>query len=350
MKKVLLASTIAAAFAASSALAQDGSFYLKGGVGYGALGEADVVRPTGDGEIDFKGDERYMLGAGYDFANNWRVDLDVVRRHGEGGQVDDNSPTDTQLTSTAVMVNAIYDFNRFARVTPYLGAGIGLPVLDGEFVGAAYGPHPAINESPEQTVSGDLAFQGLAGLSFALSDRVNADIEYRYTDLGKLEGSAFDFDELSGHDILLGLRVNFGQPAPAAPAPAPAPPPTTRTAAPAPVAACDDVEFIVYFGWDESSLTTQAAQTIATAAQRAEQCDITRVSIEGHTDSSGDAGYNVRLSERRARVVRDELVRRGVPASLIAIEARGENELAVATGDNVREPQNRRSEVVIVVQ
>ena len=58
----------------------------------------------------------------------------------------------------------------------------------------------------------------------------------------------------------------------------------------------------------------------------------------------------MRLSERRARVVRDELIRLGVAASMIAIEARGESEPAVATPDGVREPLNRRSEVVIRVQ
>ncbi|MGD2132400.1 MAG: outer membrane beta-barrel protein [Maricaulaceae bacterium] len=350
MNKKVLAAASLAAMVAAPAVAQDGAFYFKGGLGYGMPTEADVVRPTGDGEIDFKGDLRYMLGAGYDFSNNWRIDLDVVRRSNDGGQVDDGSPTSTEIRSTAVMLNAIYDLDRFSRFTPYLGAGVGLPMLDGELVGAAYGPHPAISEKVDgHEVGGDLAWQGLAGVSFDLNDRLTADLEYRYIDLGDLEGTGFDFEDVESHDILFGLRLALGQPAPA-PAPAPAPPPAAPAQQPAAVAACEDVEFIVYFGWDESSLTSQATQTIATAAQRAQTCDITRVSIEGHTDSSGDAGYNVRLSERRARVVRDELVRRGVPASVIAIEARGESDPAVATGDNVREPQNRRSEVVIVVQ
>jgi outer membrane protein OmpA-like peptidoglycan-associated protein len=44
------------------------------------------------------------------------------------------------------------------------------------------------------------------------------------------------------------------------------------------------------------------------------------------------------------------LIARGIDASLITEEAKGETELAKATRDGVREPLNRRSEVVITVQ
>ena len=50
-------------------------------------------------------------------------------------------------------------------------------------------------------------------------------------------------------------------------------------------------------------------------------------------------------SERRANAVKDALVREGVPA--IAVVGRGEQGLLVQTGPNVREPQNRRVEIVI---
>jgi OOP family OmpA-OmpF porin len=74
------------------------------------------------------------------------------------------------------------------------------------------------------------------------------------------------------------------------------------------------------------------------------------VSIAGHTDTSGASAYNQRLSQRRADVVGQALIARGIDASLITEEAKGETELAKATRDGVREPLNRRSEVVITVQ
>ena len=53
------------------------------------------------------------------------------------------------------------------------------------------------------------------------------------------------------------------------------------------------------------------------------------------------------LSLRRANAVKDALVREGVPATAIAVVGRGEQGLLVQTGSNVREPQNRRVEIVI---
>ncbi|TBR25145.1 MAG: OmpA family protein, partial [Reyranella sp.] len=64
-------------------------------------------------------------------------------------------------------------------------------------------------------------------------------------------------------------------------------------------------------------------------------------------DTSGSESYNMALSLRRANAVKDALVREGVPATNIAVLGRGEQGLLVQTGDNVREPQNRRVEIVV---
>ena len=53
------------------------------------------------------------------------------------------------------------------------------------------------------------------------------------------------------------------------------------------------------------------------------------------------------LSLRRANAVKDALVREGVPATQIAVIGRGEQGLLVPTPDGVREPQNRRVEIVL---
>ena len=66
------------------------------------------------------------------------------------------------------------------------------------------------------------------------------------------------------------------------------------------------------------------------------------INVTGHTDTSGSATYNERLAQKRAAKVKDALIERGIPAELIVSNAMGENELLVATPDNVREPANRR--------
>ena len=162
------------------------------------------------------------------------------------------------------------------------------------------------------------------------------------------------------------------------------------------VAACDDVpmaqnpspvamtpkSYMVFFDFDRSNITTQAAATIKQAAaavksggvagMTSDQCTAegrkqqlsgealvafvakcsgsagaTRIGVTGHTDTSGSAAYNMALSLRRAAAVKDALVREGVAAAAIAVTGRGETALLVQTGDNVKEPQNRRVEIVL---
>jgi hypothetical protein len=72
-----------------------------------------------------------------------------------------------------------------------------------------------------------------------------------------------------------------------------------------------------------------------------------RITATGHTDTSGPEAYNMALSLRRANAVKDALVREGVPAQAISVIGRGEQGLLVQTGDGVREPQNRRVEIVV---
>ncbi|MGB3625284.1 MAG: OmpA family protein, partial [Henriciella sp.] len=80
-----------------------------------------------------------------------------------------------------------------------------------------------------------------------------------------------------------------------------------------------------------------------------EDCAANSVTIVGHTDTSGGNAYNQRLSARRAASVGNALTTRGIGSDMISTEGRGENDLAKATRDGVREPLNRRSEVTIIV-
>jgi len=134
---------------------------------------------------------------------------------------------------------------------------------------------------------------------------------------------------------MLGLTYKFGQPeaAPAAAPPAPAP-----AAAPS---------FMVFFDWDRSDLSAQAMQTLQQAAAAYKQRGSARVVATGHADRSGPDDYNMALSLRRANAVKNALVNNGVPANTISVVGRGESQPLVQTADGVREPQNRRVEIVL---
>ena len=122
---------------------------------------------------------------------------------------------------------------------------------------------------------------------------------------------------------------------PPPPAAAPPPPPPAPTT------------FMVFFDWDRYNLSPQALGTLQQAANTFKTKGGVRIMVTGHTDTSGSEAYNMALSLRRANAVKAALVKDGVPATAITATGVGEAGLLVKTGDGVREPQNRRVEIVI---
>ncbi len=116
------------------------------------------------------------------------------------------------------------------------------------------------------------------------------------------------------------------------PPPAAAPAPAPRT-------------YLVFFDFDRSEITPEAAAIIRQAADDAKRGNVRLIVATGHADRSGPTDYNQRLSERRAASVRAALVREGIAANTIQTSGRGENDNLVATPDGVREPRNRRVEI-----
>ena len=145
--------------------------------------------------------------------------------------------------------------------------------------------------------------------------------------------------------IAFSLAYAFDHPAAAAP-----PAETAAPPAPAPEAART---YLVFFDWDRSSLTARAREIVAEAARNVAHVATTRIEVSGYADTShalpGARGhdYNLSLSRKRATVVQAELVRDGVPAGSIETHALGDTDLLVRTGPDVREPQNRRVEIIV---
>jgi len=130
--------------------------------------------------------------------------------------------------------------------------------------------------------------------------------------------------------------------------PPPLPPSPPEVVAPSPAPAPIPVRtYLVFFDWDRADLTARAKQIVASAAEASTHVQTTRIEVDGYTDLSGTVAYNQKLSVRRAESVQSELVHDGVPASEIAIHGYGESNPLVPTAPGVREPQNRRVEIVL---
>jgi outer membrane protein OmpA-like peptidoglycan-associated protein len=112
----------------------------------------------------------------------------------------------------------------------------------------------------------------------------------------------------------------------------------------APVAA--PKSYLVFFDFNKSDLTPQAVRIVDQAAANAGPAKVTQLTVTGHTDTVGSDAYNIRLSRRRAESVAAQLEKDGVPASEIQIVAKGKRDPLVPTADGVKEPQNRRVQIV----
>lgn len=122
------------------------------------------------------------------------------------------------------------------------------------------------------------------------------------------------------------------------PAPALAPEPEPVIAVP--------TNYLVFFDWDSADLTEQARQIVKEAAANYENDEFEGIQVVGHADTSGPAAYNTILSRERALNVIETLVLQGIQEQDIEILWKGETEPLVSTGDGVREPQNRRTEII----
>lgn len=109
----------------------------------------------------------------------------------------------------------------------------------------------------------------------------------------------------------------------------------------------------VLFDFDRADLKAEAVTTIAKLAEVIAFYADAPVSIRGYTDAKGDDAYNLDLSQRRARSVRDALVGRGVDGGRLSATGFGEADpVAPNTGpggvDNAEgRARNRRVEVVL---
>jgi outer membrane protein OmpA-like peptidoglycan-associated protein len=102
---------------------------------------------------------------------------------------------------------------------------------------------------------------------------------------------------------------------------------------------------MVFFDWDRADVSPAGMEIVRLAANAYKAGSSVRLQVTGYTDLSGSAGYNQRLSVRRANNVASALANLGVARSDMMVTGRGENDPRVPTPPGVREPQNRRVEI-----
>lgn len=103
----------------------------------------------------------------------------------------------------------------------------------------------------------------------------------------------------------------------------------------------------ILFPVDSATLTGALQQDILTIAASLNNYPDTIVTVEGHTDNTGEAAYNLDLSQRRAQAVTSVLVSGGVNPGRIITQGKGENEPVASNLDENGRALNRRVEIII---
>jgi len=109
----------------------------------------------------------------------------------------------------------------------------------------------------------------------------------------------------------------------------------------------DTTSYVVFFDWGQAAVSEAGAVTIEQVAKILEPQENYEVVLNGHTDTAGDAKYNLQLSKRRAEAVKALLVAGNVKPEFIKIFAYGESDNPIKTKDGVAEPKNRRVEIFL---
>ena len=100
----------------------------------------------------------------------------------------------------------------------------------------------------------------------------------------------------------------------------------------------------IFFDFNKSTLQTASYPELGRVHKLLDDGSLRGIIIAGHTDSVGDAAYNLSLSKRRARAVYNYFLERGIAKDLLKYEGLGETKPAHPNDTKENKAKNRRVE------
>ncbi len=207
MKKVLAVLLSLALFVGFTISTASAGMYISGNLGAVFLNDADIDEDGDSGELTFDNGGVATFALGTTIGSAGRIEAEVGARvndfddasvDGYSGSVD----MDKDVTTISFMGNAFYDFKNGSSFTPFLGAGLGFANVEYDI--DSIGGYD-INEKEDDTV---VAYQFMLGGSFAATEQLSIDLQYRYfaTDDPDLDGTDVEYHS---HNAMVGLRYSF---------------------------------------------------------------------------------------------------------------------------------------------
>ena len=295
------------------------------------VGIAPAVTTSTPADITF--DMGYIVSGalGYKWDSGLRSELELNYREATVNDIAGAGSPGAQNV-LGVMANLLYDFgDETASFRPYIGAGVGAGWNKWKNVQGA--PSATLPIGTSTFTDRDTAWQWqlIAGVTKPFSEKLDGFVEYRYIGLqaNKFSGvsiplpSAMSRHNDRSHNLLVGVRFNF-----------------TELFTPKLVT-------VLREGYSLANLRADAQKIVSEAADYAKKNGKVVIRATGHADTSSTPAYNLGLSERRANAVKAALAKLGFKPNEVIVSFKGESEPLVATGDGVKEPQNRRVEIVM---
>lgn len=174
--------------------------YISGNLGAVFLEDSDFDADGLSGEFSFDTGFGATVGLGHEYGNGLRTEIELGYRSNDFDEVEvdglGSGSVDGDMTALSGMLNVYYDFLPKSIFTPFIGGGVGVANVeaDADDIG-----------SEDDNV---FAYQAAAGGTFAASEKLNIDLQYRYfaTDDPEFDGEELEY---TTHNIMLGLRYSF---------------------------------------------------------------------------------------------------------------------------------------------
>jgi len=337
MRKLAIALALSSTLLATPAFARNGAWYVGGEFGGMIVEDNHFNSPTLANVLTLNHDYGYDgdLFVGYDLGM-FRLEAEGSYKHANNdtfitkvplpgqGAVNfvQQGPAGGSTSALAFMVNGMLDFGDDAGISGFVGGGAGIARVKESNARVFSNQPPFLDTSDSR-----FAWQLFAGVRQAVTDTIDITVKYRFFNVPNVRLIAFNGqqvkDKFRSHSLLGGITFNFG-----------APPPPVAVG-----------PFMVFFDWDKSDITPQAAAILDNAAASYQQTGQAQIMLAGHTDRSGSDQYNMGLGQRRADSVKAYLAGHGIPEGVMTTQSFGESRPLVETADGVREPQNRRVEI-----
>jgi len=155
---------------------------------------------SADADIEFDPGFRFGLGGGYRFTEMLGVGLETGFIFNELKSIAGTDIEDVRLMHVPILANVVFRFENSSPVIPFVGAGAG-------------GMFSIFDVDTDSDTDVVLAWQGVAGLQFKLSDTMAAGVTYKYLGISgpefEAEGVFVEADTIHNHSILASLNWSF---------------------------------------------------------------------------------------------------------------------------------------------